>query len=79
MANGDVASVGSVVSTVRGVRRLVPVGENVGGFGRVLGVLIDLSVSICRNSSHTSSVKYSVSGSLISLLRYSSKYHLRNN
>ena len=79
VGKGDVTSVGSVVSSVRGLRRLVPVGENVGGSGRVLGELIDLSVSVCRNSSHTSSVKYSGSGSLISLLRYSSKYHLQNN
>ena len=79
IGKGDVTSVGSMVSTVRGLRRLVSVGENVGGFGRVLGVLIDLSVLIFRNYSHTFSVKYSGNGSSISLLRYSSKYHLRNN
>ena len=41
IGKGDVTSVGSIVSTVRGLRRLVSVGENVGGFGRVLGVLIE--------------------------------------
>ena len=67
VGRGDVIS-GSVVSTMRPARCL---GENVGGLGRTLGVLTDFSVSSARKSSHTSSVKYSGSGVVISLFLYS--------